>query len=102
MVSIADSLARGKVPYEVFSGREANLRYPHQLKIPDTYTCVYEDGGGSLNAQKSVMAFQVPRQIIELPHVYNIYSLLHCDMVPLCHSRPRLAMVYSAIKLQTQ
>jgi glycine/D-amino acid oxidase-like deaminating enzyme len=58
MVSIADSLARGKVPYEVFSGREANLRYPHQLKIPDTYTCVYEDGGGSLNAQKSVMAFQ--------------------------------------------
>ena len=57
--SVADSLAKNKVPHDVFSGRDANSRYPHQLRLPDDYICVYEDGGGFLNAQKAVMAFQV-------------------------------------------
>ena len=55
---IAKSLASGEVPHEVLSAQEANTRYP-QLQIPDTYICVYEEGGGTLNAQKAVMAFQV-------------------------------------------
>lgn len=57
--SVAKSLEMNNVPHEVFSGRDANLRYPHQLRLPDDYICVYEDGGGFLNAQKAVMAFQV-------------------------------------------
>lgn len=59
VLSTADSLASSGVAHEVFSGRDANLRYPHQLKLPDTHKCVYEDGGGILNAQKAVLTFQV-------------------------------------------
>ena len=57
--STARSLASGRVPHQTFSGREANRRYPQQLKLPEDYTCVFEEGGGILNAQRAVLAFQV-------------------------------------------
>jgi sarcosine oxidase/L-pipecolate oxidase len=56
--STAHSLASGQVPHEQFSGREANRRYSQQLKLPEDYQCVFEEGGGILNAQKAVLAFQ--------------------------------------------
>ena len=55
----AHSLARGQVPHERFSGREANRRYPHQLKLPEDYECVFEEGGGILYSQRAVQTFQV-------------------------------------------
>ena len=70
VTSIADSLAQNKVPHEVFSGREAKRRYPHQLKIPDEYTCVFEDGGGILKSQNAVAAFQV--------HIVHVYTVCPC------------------------
>lgn len=57
--SVAESLSKNKVPHDVFSGHDANIRYPHQLRLPDDYYCVYEDGGGILNSQNALMAFQV-------------------------------------------
>ena len=62
--STARSLASGRVPHQTFSGREANRRYPQQLKLPEDYTCVFEEGGGILNAQRAVLAFQVYIQTV--------------------------------------
>ena len=59
VLSTARSLASGNVPYEELSGREANRRYPQQLKLPEDHRCVFEEGGGILNAQRAVLAFQV-------------------------------------------
>ena len=56
---VADSLARHNVSHQVFNGHEANKRYPNQFKIPDNYSCVFEEKGGILQAQKAVAAFQV-------------------------------------------
>ena len=70
VANTVNSLSSNKIAHEVFSGREANLKYPHQLKIPDTYRCVHEDGGGILYAQKAVMTFQVPN----LYFIYSMYS----------------------------
>ena len=47
------------IPHEVMSGREANQRYPDQLKLPDDYKCVYEGSGGIILAAKALAAFQV-------------------------------------------
>ena len=69
IANTVSSLSSNKIAHEVFSGREANLRYPNQLKIPDTYRCVHEDGGGILYAQKAVMTFQVL-------NLYFIYSII--------------------------
>jgi monomeric sarcosine oxidase len=58
VVSTAESLASGQVAHERFSGREANRRYPAQLKLPHDYMCVFEEGGGILHSQRAVLAFQ--------------------------------------------
>ena len=47
-----------QVQSEVFSGEEANRRYP-QLKLPADYKCVYDKDGGILLADKALAAFQV-------------------------------------------
>ena len=47
------------VPHEVFTGREANRRYPDQLKLPDSYKCVYEYDAGILRANRAVTTLQV-------------------------------------------
>lgn len=52
------SLGERQVPHEVFTGEEANRRYP-QLKIPADYRCVFEKDGGILLADKALTAFQV-------------------------------------------
>ena len=57
--SIVTSLSTHGVGHEVFSGSEANSRYPQQLKLPDDYSCVFEGGGGILRASKAVFALQV-------------------------------------------
>ena len=54
-----DSMKGCGVPYEAFSGKEANRRYPHQLKLPDNYSCVFEDDGGILRANRALAALQV-------------------------------------------
>ena len=64
---VADSLARHNVSHQVFNGHEANKRYPNQFKIPDNYSCVFEEKGGILQAQKAVAAFQV----------HNIHTCLY-------------------------
>ena len=57
------SLRQCNVPHEVFAGSEANRRYPDQLKLPDSYACVFERDGGILRANKAVAALQVSRYL---------------------------------------
>ena len=54
-----DTVRECGVPHEVFTGREANRRYPDQLKLPDSYKCVYEYEAGILRANKAVTTLQV-------------------------------------------
>ena len=53
------------VPHQIFSGQEANRRYPNQLKLPPTHKCIYQDEGGILYAHRALMAFQVEIIIID-------------------------------------
>lgn len=46
-------------PHTIMSGKEANKKYPRQLKLPDNYLCVTEDNGGILQASSAVTALQV-------------------------------------------
>ena len=57
--SYIDSMRECEVSHEVLSGKEANRRYPHQLKLPDSYSCVFEEDGGILRANKALAALQV-------------------------------------------
>ena len=57
--SVESSLAREGIEHEVFSGSEANRRYPDQLTLPRDYKCVFEKDGGILLASKAVGAMQV-------------------------------------------
>ena len=57
--SVESSLAREGIEHEVFSGSEANRRYPDQLTLPSDYKCVFEKDGGILLASKAVGAMQV-------------------------------------------
>ena len=59
VVTTAESLRQANIAHEVFTGHEAKRRYPHQLKIPDTYMCVREEDGGILYAQRALKAVQV-------------------------------------------
>ena len=53
------NLASNSIPHEVFSGKEANRRYPHELKLPATTLCALQEDGGILFASKALAAFQV-------------------------------------------
>lgn len=57
--SVVTSLSTHGVAHEVLSGSEVNSKYPQQLKLPEDFTCVFEEGGGILRASKAVFAFQV-------------------------------------------
>ena len=59
VTDFATSLKISNAPHQVMSGREANERYPQQLKLPDNYTCVLEEDGGLLQAAKAVATLQV-------------------------------------------
>lgn len=61
LVQTIQSLEENQVAHEVFSGEEANKKYP-QLKIPAEYMCVFEKDGGILLADKALAAFQVTSQ----------------------------------------
>ena len=58
MNSVATSLSTHGVAHQVFSGSEANSRYPQQLNLPENYKCVFEEDGGILRASKAVAALQ--------------------------------------------
>ena len=62
----AQSLASNGIPYEEFSGEEANKKYLHQLKLPANCKCVYEKDGGILFANKALAAFQVRMYVLQL------------------------------------
>ena len=53
------SLRSCGVEHEVFSGAEANRRYPQQLRLPPDFRCVMEKDGGILCADKCWAALQV-------------------------------------------
>ena len=55
------SLEANNTPHQVLSGEEANLKYPHQLQLPNDYTCVFEEHGGILRASKAVATIQVSK-----------------------------------------
>ena len=56
--SVAASLSTHGVDHQVFSGSEANSRYPQQLNLPENYKCVFEKDGGILRASKAVATMQ--------------------------------------------
>ncbi len=53
------SLEQNNTPHTVMTGREANNKYPNQLKLPEDYICVTEDTGGILKANTAVSVLQV-------------------------------------------
>ena len=57
--SVVSSLASHGIEHEVFSGSEANRRYPDQLTLPSDYMCIFEKDGGILLADKALAAIQV-------------------------------------------
>ena len=59
VLSTASSLVSNQVTHTVYTGREANQRYSQRLNIPDDYKCIFEDGGGMLDAQRALQTFQV-------------------------------------------
>ena len=54
-----DTVQKCGVSHDVFTGSETNRRYPDQLKLPDSYTCVYDHDAGILRASKAVTTLQV-------------------------------------------
>lgn len=63
---VVDSVKRGHIAHEVLSADEANRRYPHQLRIPDTHMCILEYDGGLLYAQRALRVFQVIVDLYQL------------------------------------
>ena len=63
--SVATSLSTHGVAHQVFSGSEANSRYPQQLNLPENYECVFEEDGGILRASKAVAALQARHSLYE-------------------------------------
>ena len=91
------SLAREGIEHEVFSGSEANRRYPDQLTLPRDYKCVFEKDGGILLASKAVGAMQVCGMHVRIsetlilfrihtcrddPYTYTVYSGTPCKRHP--------------------
>ena len=56
---MVSSLVRHGIEHEVFSGSEANRRYPDQFTLPSDYMCIFEKEGGILLADKALAAIQV-------------------------------------------
>ena len=72
--SVAASLSTHGVDHQVFSGSEANSRYPQQLNLPENYQCVFEVDGGILRASKAVAALQVALDVFVFIHVFCVPS----------------------------
>ena len=75
VLTTADSLKRGNIAHEVFMGHEANRRFPHQMKIPDTHMCVLEEDGGILNAQRILKTLQVDTFLNHTFAKFNLHAL---------------------------
>ena len=88
--SYIDSLGGCGVNHEVFAGREANRRYPDQLKLPDSYTCVYEHNAGILRASKAVTTLQVSFSSIFITIYICIWQLLLAQISDL----PLICIIY--------
>ena len=73
---VVSGLDRHKIEYEVFSGSEANRRYPDQLTLPSDYMCIFEKEGGILLADKALAAIQVSTL-----DCYVIAEILRCMSV---------------------
>ena len=71
---VATSLSTHGVAHQVFSGSEANSRYPQQLNLPENYKCVFEEDGGILRASKAVAALQVALDGCVFIHVICVAS----------------------------
>ena len=86
MDSVESSLAREGIEHEVFSGSEANRRYPDQLTLPSDYKCVFEKDGGILLASKAMGAMQVceVRMYMCMPVSYHfrINIIMHVHAHP--------------------
>ena len=78
-----DSMKVNNVPHQVMSGREANKRYPQQLKLPEDYLCAFEEDGGILRASKAVAALQV--------WINKVILIIICSTGPVCTSRRPLS-----------
>lgn len=73
IISNIESLRLNGIPHQIFSGSEANQRYPRQLKIPSMHKCIYEEMGGILYAKKSLLTFQV-----YYTYVMLVVHISHC------------------------
>ena len=83
IISNIESLRLNGIPHQIFSGYEANQRYPRQLKIPSTHKCIYEEMGGILYAKKSLQTFQVYYTYFVMLVVYPIVHNV-CFGTPKC------------------
>ena len=66
------SLEANNIEHQVLSGEEANLKYPHQLQLPNDYTCVFEEYGGILRASKAVATIQVSKNDLSISNSLSL------------------------------
>ena len=70
-----DTVQKCGVSHDVFTGSEANRRYPDQLKLPDSYNCVYEPHAGVLRANRAVITLQVKPSLSSYMYMINLLLL---------------------------
>ena len=54
-----DAMRSNGLPFELWTGREANGAFPRQLNIDPSTKCIYEEDGGILKASVALRTLQV-------------------------------------------
>ena len=59
MISFNEKMTANGVKSQLFSGKEANEKYPNQLKLPDDYNCFFVENCGMIRASRALVTLQV-------------------------------------------
>ena len=63
--SFIDAMKTINVPYELWTGEQANRMYPRQLNVNPTSKCIFEEDGGVLKASVGLRVLQVWNLLID-------------------------------------
>ena len=62
--SYIDAMQANNLPYELWTGEQANKMYPRQLNVNPTSKCIFEEDGGVLKASVGLRVLQVWNPLI--------------------------------------
>ena len=57
--SYLDSMKDNDILFKLWTGEEANKRFPRQLNVDPSVMCIYEEDGGVLKASVGLRTIQV-------------------------------------------